>query len=149
MTDTPTPKGTPQLIAGVVVFLATLAAFVYLTAMGKDTTTLVTLCGPTVAGLLVIGHQARTTAAQNAHLEQQTEQLQTITRQTNGVLDGRIKSGAKAAVTEALQEAGIIGPAGAVTLSLDRAAPPVLLTPSQEADLAAPAEDARPTGRRH
>jgi hypothetical protein len=78
-------------------FLGVLAAYVALTLTGHDasglTSTVVTLLG--VAGLGV--HVERRTQEQNATIAK-------IDRQTNGVLDRRIREGTKAAVAEVLAE---------------------------------------------
>lgn len=86
--------------AAVVGFLGVLAAYVALALTGHDTAglvnALVTLAG--VTGLA-------------AHIEHRTQQqnrtIAKIDKQTNGVLDTRIREGTKAAVADVLAEHGI------------------------------------------
>ncbi len=85
---------TPTLLAGVVVFITTAAAFVVLQVTGHPTDKLLTLAGPVVAALLITGRVDK-------HADDQEHVLTKIQQQTNGVLDKRIKNGAKAALREA------------------------------------------------
>lgn len=83
-----------QTVAGVVIFLATLTALVVLEVTGNKTDNVMLLAGPVVAALLVNGHLNNKTDEQNVKLDK-------ITAQTNGVLDGRIKTQTLAALAEA------------------------------------------------
>lgn len=83
-----------QTAAGVVIFVATLGALVTLELTGNKTETVMLLAGPVVAALLVNGHLSTKTDEQNVKLDK-------ITAQTNGVLDGRIKTQTLAALAEA------------------------------------------------
>lgn len=93
-------KGGQQLLAGVVAFVALIGAFVVLTVQHADTGALVALGGPVVMALLVTGHVSKVT-------EEQNSAIATIQKQTNGVLDARIRDG----VTEVLTRAGVLPPA--------------------------------------
>lgn len=96
-------NGRDVLIAGVVVFVASLGALVFLQAKGLGTAELIALAGPVVAALLVTGHVSRVTGEQN-------QQIERIERQTNGVLDERIKRQTIAA----LVESGVIAAPGSL-----------------------------------
>ena len=90
------------LVCGLAAFLAIIGAFVALVLTGHAAesgglvSAVVTLLG--VLGLA--GHVDARTRAQNAKLD-------TITRQTNGVLDQRIHEGTTRAVRQVLQDAGM------------------------------------------
>ena len=90
-------KGGQQLAAGVAVFLALLAAFVLLTLNHMDTAGLVALGAPVVGALLVTGHVSKVTSEQNATIAK-------IDKQTNGVMDARIRDG----VQTVLRDNGLI-----------------------------------------
>ncbi|MDE9365484.1 hypothetical protein PZ938_07690 [Luteipulveratus sp. YIM 133132] len=89
------------LVAGVVVFVTSVAGVVTLELAGRDPGQVLTLAGPVVAALLVSGHVSNVTDRQN-------EQISRIEKQTNGVLDDRIKTQTLAA----LAEAGVVTPDG-------------------------------------
>lgn len=80
-------------------FVALLGAYVALTLAGHDASGLF----PAVVSLLAAGgvsaHVEKRTRAQDAVIEK-------IDRQTNGVLDGRIRDGATAAVEDVLTRLG-------------------------------------------
>ena len=88
------------LYAGLVVLVVGVAAYLVLVLTGhsSETDKLLTFLGPSVAALIIVGHQQR----QHSETE---KKLETITRQTNGVLDTRIKE----RTTEALQEYDLAG----------------------------------------
>jgi membrane protein implicated in regulation of membrane protease activity len=67
--------------------------FVVLTLKGSDTGSFVALVAPILGAVFVINHL-------DHRSDKQDEKLDTITRQTNGVLDERIKEGVKAALAE-------------------------------------------------
>lgn len=100
------PNPTAALIAAAVVALGVIGAVVGLDVSGHqgDVPTVLGLGGPLVAGLLAVARVDLHTAGQNATLDQHTEQLATITAQTNGVLDKRIRDG----VREVLDAAGLL-----------------------------------------
>lgn len=75
------------------VFVVCVAAFVVLAVRGQDTGSFVAFVGPVLAGLFV-------TAKLNERSDAQDAVLAKISRQTNGVLDERIRS----AVTAVLDE---------------------------------------------
>lgn len=87
------------LLAGVLAFLGVLAAYVVLALNGVDTNGFVSAL-VTLAGVLGLGvHVERRTLAQNRQLDQ-------ITRQTNGVLDERIRTGSEKAVRSVMRQLG-------------------------------------------
>jgi hypothetical protein len=103
--DTPTtPAGVDygKLLIGLaaVVFIVTIAAVVFLQSIGKPTDTVEAIAGPVVAALFLGGFMQALTSGQN-------RTLHTIQRQTNGVLDARIRVQSKAAVLDALAEVGV------------------------------------------
>lgn len=71
------------------VFLVSITALVILQLQGKDPTILVSIVGPVLAALFVVGHVDRRTDEQNVKIDR-------IEEQTNGVLVGRIRSGVRA-----------------------------------------------------
>lgn len=89
---------TTTLTAGVIVFVVTATAFVVLQVTEHPTDKLLTLAGPVVAALLITGRVDR-------HAADQERTLGKIEAQTNGVLDQRIREGARAA----LDDAGLTG----------------------------------------
>lgn len=91
-TDTPTSSALTWL-AGTV-FVVSVAALVVLEALERPTVTLVALVTPVIASLLVAGHVSTVTKQQNVAIDK-------IERQTNGVLDERIRTQVLAALTEA------------------------------------------------
>lgn len=110
--NTRTPPWT--LLAGMVLLALGVGAYLTLVLTGHEAATdkLLTFIGPSVAALIVVGHQQRQQAETNttleaAHekLEQNTQALAVITSQTNGVLDQRIKD----RTTDALREYDIAG----------------------------------------
>ena len=107
-----------QLAAGLVLAVAGIGAFITLVLSGHSDQVdkLVAFVGPSIAALLIIGNQNRQHDANQERLAQQDHKLLTIEKQTNGVLDARIHNGSKAAVTEVLQDAGVIPPPTRVDL---------------------------------
>lgn len=91
--------GTPALIAGTLLALALLGAYVALVLNGHDASGLVQAV-VTLLGVLGLG----------AHVEHRTRQqnatIAKIDRQTNGVLDQRIEAGSERAMRRLLVEAG-------------------------------------------
>lgn len=83
-------------LSGVVYALA-LLALVVLEVAGRDTTALLSLVGPVIAALFIAGHVDRVTGEQN-------EAIGRIERQTNGVLDQRIKDGTAEAIKTLLPD---------------------------------------------
>jgi len=95
------------LLAGMVILALGVGAYLalVLTDHAEETDKLLTFLGPSVAALIVVGHQQRQQAETTGKLEETSQALATITRQTNGVLDQRIKD----RTTEALQEYDLAG----------------------------------------
>lgn len=88
----PTHPGDRTLVwAGLVIVLAVLGCFVYLTVSGHgdSTTEMLSFVTPVVAALL-IARQVSTEA------RRQDVVIEKIAEQTNGVLDGRIRAGVAA-----------------------------------------------------
>lgn len=102
------------VVAGIAVLFLGTAAYVTLVLTGHEAATdkLLTFLGPSVAALVIVGHQQRQgeeTKAKleqaDAKLEENTKALDVITKQTNGVLTQRIEEGA----TKALESYDIAG----------------------------------------
>lgn len=85
-----------QTVAGLIVYVTTVAAFLALALTGHDdnTTELLGLAGPVVAGLLI-----------NARLSPIAAKVTKIDEQTNGVLDERITAGVRAGLAEHFSDA--------------------------------------------
>lgn len=121
---------TARLWAGVLLLLALGVGYVVMQARGLDPAPLVLFAGPLVTYLIVgskvdgaaelqaAGRKAQnaTLADQNATLADHSQALAVITRQTNGVLDQRIREAAGAAVIKHLMNAG---PGDLVDLAID------------------------------
>lgn len=94
----PTPNTGPGAIATLVlagvVFVTSVVALVVLIALDKPVIALVALVTPVVTALLVSGHVSIVTREQNVALGK-------IERQTNGVLDARMREAVHAALSEA------------------------------------------------
>lgn len=71
------------------VFALVVGGFVVLTLKGEDTSTFIGLVSPILAAVFIVNH-----------LGQQDKALHRIEKQTNGVLDERIKEGVKKALEE-------------------------------------------------
>ena len=80
-------------IAGVIIYTATLAALVVLTLRHEDTEAVMVLAGPVVAALLVSGQIG-------VRADRHDDALDRISRQTNGVLDQRIRDGVRAVLDD-------------------------------------------------
>lgn len=100
------PNPTAALLAACVLAVALIGAVVGLDATHNpnDVATVLGIGGPLIAGLLAIARVDHVTAVQNDTLAQHGQQLATITAQTNGVLDQRIRDG----VTAALHATGLV-----------------------------------------
>lgn len=85
---------TPLIWLAGVVFVVSVAALLALELSGRPTLTLVALVTPVITGLLVSGHVSTVTRQQNVAINK-------IERQTNGVLDDRIRTQVIAALVEA------------------------------------------------
>lgn len=81
------------------------AGFVVLAVRGEDTGAFLSLVGPIVSGLFVVGQV-------NARSDAQDQALTTITRQTNGVLDARIREGVAAVLAAQDTPPGVAGTPG-------------------------------------
>lgn len=79
-------RSTGQLVAGTVILIATLAAFLALelTNHGGSTPILLALITPVVGALLINAHQSASTRATD-------EKLSRLLSQTNGELDARMR----------------------------------------------------------
>ena len=105
-----------QLWAGLVLAACGIGAFVALVLTGHSDQVdkLVAFVGPSIAALLIIGNANRQHEDNKERLQSQDSKLLQIEKQTNGVLDARIKEGTKAAVTEVLEHLGDGGLAAVV-----------------------------------
>lgn len=120
MTETARRPSSPgavadRILAGVV-FVVSVAAFVALELLERETTGLLVLVGPVVAALLVNGKIDNV----KKETERQSATLTRVERQTNGVLDERIRSG----TLRALQDAGIVSAPAGAELPLEPVRPP-------------------------
>ena len=99
------------IAAGLVILVVGVAAYLTLVLTGHsgETDKLLTFLGPSIAALVIVGHQkqqqaetktalAATEAKVDLTNEALQEQLQTVISQTNGVMDGRIEAGATKAL---------------------------------------------------
>lgn len=95
-----TSKLNTTVVAGIAVLFLGTAAYVTLVLTGHEAATdkLLTFLGPSVAALVIVGHQQKQGEETKAKLEENTEKLEVITKQTNGVLDARIANGTTAAL---------------------------------------------------
>lgn len=80
-------------IVGAILYTVTLVAIVVLTIAHERVDQIMVLAGPVVAALLVSGQIGHRSDQQDAALAQ-------ITRQTNGVLDSRIRDGVRQALAD-------------------------------------------------
>jgi len=78
-------------VVGIIAFVAAVAAFVVLSVKGLDTTGLLAFVTPVIGALLIVGRLDSRSDAQDQALTQ-------ITKQTNGVLTGRIEEAVVAAL---------------------------------------------------
>ena len=94
-----------QLAGGIVLAGAGIAGFLVLVLTGHEDQVdkFLAFIGPSIAALLIIGHQGR-------RMDTQDRKLETIEKQTNGVLDRRIQEGTTKAVSALLEAHGVIGP---------------------------------------
>lgn len=90
-----------DVLAGVV-FTSSLAALValHLTNHADGVGDLIALAGPVVAAIFVVNTLAGRVDETRDQVRAHTQTLDTIERQTNGVLDERIRTGVKAAMAE-------------------------------------------------
>lgn len=88
------------VVAGIAVLFLGTAAYVALVLTGHEAATdkLLTFLGPSVAALVIVGHQQRQGEETKARLDETSDKLEVITKQTNGVLDARIANGTTAAL---------------------------------------------------
>ncbi len=82
-----------NLIAGLIIFVTSVAGYVVLTLQHADTSGLVTLVGPILAGAYAV-------RAVNRRADEQNYVIGQIHENTNGVLDDRIKNGVRAVLDE-------------------------------------------------
>jgi ABC-type transport system involved in cytochrome bd biosynthesis fused ATPase/permease subunit len=101
-------------LVAVVAFVAIIAAYVVLVALGhQDAATGLAPLVLTLLGFVGLGgHVTQRLGQQDQQLTQQTEQLAQITHQTNGVLTERIRAGADSALRQVLRETGYNVPDG-------------------------------------
>ena len=110
MEDTKAPAPTlAALIAGVAILVVGVGAYLALVLTGNadETDKLLAFLGPSVAALIIVGYQQRQHAANTERLEAQdsklddiAEKVQIAVRQTNGVLDQRIRDNATKALAD-------------------------------------------------
>lgn len=95
-----TTKLNTTVVAGIAVLFLGVTAYVVLVLTGHESATdkLLTFLAPSVAALVIVGHQQR-------QAEETKAKLDTITKQTNGVLDQRIEEG----TTKALENYDVAG----------------------------------------
>ena len=86
---------TPVLILSGLVFVVSITAYVVLELYGGDTGGVLTLAGPILAALFVTGTLGR----EQARIHEKVERVE---KQTNGVLDARIREQTAAAIREVL-----------------------------------------------
>ena len=82
-----------QLVLSGVIFAVSVAAYVYMDAHGGDTAGLMVLVGPVVAVMFA-------DATQRSRLAPIQETVQKVERQTNGVMDARIRTQVAAALAD-------------------------------------------------
>lgn len=89
------PNPLAVLAAAVTAFLGVLGVVLTLDMTGHvgEVPTVLGLALPVVTGLFVAAKVDSVTAGQNTRLDEHSKALATITHQTNGVLDGRIRDG--------------------------------------------------------
>jgi len=107
--------GTAKLLAGTVLLLATMAAWLYMRSQHMEDTGLLALVSPVITYLILGGKVDAAADGQNATLAHHSETLAKISRNTNGELDRRIVEGSRAAITEALAHRDAAIAAGVVT----------------------------------
>lgn len=97
---------TRQIVGGIVLAVVGIGAFLALVLTGHadQVDKLVAFVGPTVAALIIVNQQNAAHRDNRSRLDSQDAQLTKISEQTNGVLDGRIKDGTKAAIQELLND---------------------------------------------
>lgn len=100
----PTKIPTALVVLSGVFFVTTVAAIVALTITGHETTAVESLAKPLLTGLVLTGVVGVMNKSQADRMDEQDTKLDTITHQTNGVLDKRIRNGTKAALRELAEE---------------------------------------------
>lgn len=101
------PASAVTMVVGCVIAVAAMVCSVVLVLADKQTASILSIAGPIIGSLFVASYVGDLTGKQNATLDQQTAKLDTVERQTNGVLDQRIRDG----VASVLDERGVIPPA--------------------------------------
>lgn len=94
-------SSTTRYVLGVILAVAAMAAYVGLRLAGQDGAGVTIFATPFIAALLIGSKVEAVTAEQNGTLD-------TIRRQTNGVMDGRIRDGVRGVLAEAGIHPGII-----------------------------------------
>ena len=94
------------LALAAIMFVATLAALVALAISGQDTASIERIAGPLLSSVVVTGVIGAVAAGQRETAKSHEAKLDRIEAQTNGVLDERIREGAKAAILETQGLAG-------------------------------------------
>ena len=87
-----------------IMFVTTVAAMVALTIAGAETSAIEALAKPLLTGLVLSGVVGAVNATQQTRLDEQDTHLKQIRRQTNGVLDQRIREQTKNALRELAEE---------------------------------------------
>lgn len=95
---------TALVVLSGVLFVTTVAAIVALSITGNETAAVESLAKPLLTGLVLTGVVGIVNKSQHERMDRQDEKLDRITHQTNGVLDQRIRTGAKEALQELAEE---------------------------------------------
>jgi hypothetical protein len=92
----------PVLMVGALVLVLGVAAYLTLVLTGhaEETDKLLGFLSPVVAAIFIVGYQQRAHAVTEQRLTEQDQKLQTITEQTNGVLNRKIYDNTVRAFTE-------------------------------------------------
>lgn len=92
----------PVLVVGALVLVLGVAAYLtlVLTDHAEETDKLLGFLSPVVAAIFIVGYQQRAHAVTEQRLSAQDDKLQTITEQTNGVLNKKIEDNTVKAFTE-------------------------------------------------
>ena len=87
-----------------IMFVTTVAAMVTLTIAGAETSAVESLAKPLLTGLVLSGVVGAVNVTQQTRLDEQDTHLKQIRKQTNGVLDQRIREQTKNALRELAEE---------------------------------------------
>lgn len=114
MTDTPDtpqddergPLAPLEVILGIVVLVIAVGAYLALVLTGHEDSVdkLLGLLAPVVGAVFIVGAQSRSHQRTSSKLTDLDAKVRTVVRQTNGVLDDKIRNGARDATLKALEE---------------------------------------------